>query len=80
MFIMNERTNERTNDMIGVRALRLREGDEMADMDIFQGGLGLSSGSRPYLLAVTEKGYGKRIEVDDFPVQKRARKGVIAIK
>ena len=55
----------------------------MADMDIFQSKMldaSLNPTSRPYLLAVTEKGYGKRIEVEDFPVQRRARKGVIAIK
>jgi DNA gyrase subunit A len=32
------------------------------------------------LLAATENGYGKRTSIDQYPVQKRGGKGVIAIK
>ncbi|WP_457567203.1 DNA gyrase subunit A [Desulfurobacterium sp.] len=33
-----------------------------------------------YLLIVTEKGYGKRVLVSEFPIQRRGGKGVIAAK
>lgn len=67
----------------GVRALKLREGDQMADIDILrpehEGG---DSKNEPpsYVLAVTEKGYGKRIPIEEFRTQRRGGKGVIAIK
>jgi DNA gyrase subunit A len=32
------------------------------------------------LLAATEKGYGKRTSIDEYPIQKRGGKGVITIK
>eukprot|EP01041_Mallomonas_annulata_P001538 gene1538-2966_t len=67
----------------GSRALRLREGDEMADMDIVRANQLATDGlaSEPlYLLAVTQRGYGKRMSVDEFRRQKRGCKGCIAIK
>ncbi|WP_456427133.1 DNA gyrase subunit A [Desulfurobacterium sp.] len=33
-----------------------------------------------YLLVVTEKGYGKRVLISEFPIQRRGGKGVIAAK
>ena len=33
-----------------------------------------------YLLIITEKGYGKRVLLQEFPLQRRGGKGVIAIK
>ncbi|WP_297445158.1 DNA gyrase subunit A [Desulfurobacterium sp.] len=33
-----------------------------------------------YLLIVTEKGYGKRVLISEFPIQRRGGKGVIAAK
>lgn len=87
----------------GVRALKLREGDEMADMDIFRPEgvnvttdnkmdetslsdasanrtLSTSKNSNLQLLAVTEKGYGKRILIDEFSLQRRRGKGSTAIR
>lgn len=65
----------------GVRALNLREGDQMADIDILRPSLLSASATEPsYVLAVTEKGYGKRIPIDEFRTQRRGGKGVIAIK
>ena len=115
----------------GVRALKLREGDEMADIDIVKGdpesraaagddasetadegadgdetedvndadeleeaeggaatvaeGKGSSStaegsSDRPFVLMVTEKGYGKRVELNEFRMQKKGGKGITAIR
>jgi DNA gyrase subunit A len=36
--------------------------------------------SQNFVLIVTEKGYGKRIEIHEFKIQKRGGKGVTAIK
>ena len=66
--------------------MNLRDGDQMADIDILRASL-LSATHSPgnesessYVLAVTEKGYGKRISIDEFRTQRRGGKGVIAIK
>jgi len=77
----------------GSRAMKLRPGDEMADIDVVDeigaGGdtsadagraSGEDSSDKQYLLAVTKKGYGKRIEVDEFRISRRGGMGVIAIK
>lgn len=70
----------------GVRALNLRTGDSMADMDILRPGKHINTTVdtpqqiESYVLAVTEKGYGKRISIDEFRTQKRGGKGVILIK
>lgn len=58
----------------GVISLRLRKDDSVADMDI------LNPETASTLLAVTERGYGKRLEIEDFTLGKRGKKGVIAIK
>jgi DNA gyrase subunit A len=56
----------------GVRGMRLAPGDHIVGMEV------LSHGQT--LFAVTENGYGKRTSIDEYPVQKRGGKGVIAIK
>ncbi len=57
---------------IGVHGMRLAAGDRIVAMEV------LSHGQT--LFAVTENGYGKRTSIDEYPVQKRGGKGVIAIK
>jgi DNA gyrase subunit A len=81
----------------GVRALKLREGDEMADIDIIRASLisasnlAIEAAAAPlakkstgaddlFVLVVTEKGYGKRITMDEFKIQKKGGKGVTALK
>eukprot|EP00607_Mallomonas_marina_P010597 CAMPEP_0182422154 /NCGR_PEP_ID=MMETSP1167-20130531/7755_1 /TAXON_ID=2988 /ORGANISM="Mallomonas Sp, Strain CCMP3275" /LENGTH=218 /DNA_ID=CAMNT_0024599945 /DNA_START=156 /DNA_END=812 /DNA_ORIENTATION=+ len=71
----------------GSRALTLRNGDVMADFDVLTStstSTSLSSDSTPkkkkFLLVVTERGYGKRMLVDLFPLQRRKGKGRTAIK
>jgi DNA gyrase subunit A len=61
----------------GVKALKLRPEDKMADMDILADD---SAGKGSHALVVSSKGYGKRISIDEFRNQKRGGKGVIAIK
>jgi DNA gyrase subunit A len=55
----------------GVRGIRLAEGHEVIGLTIVKDGL---------LLTATENGYGKRTDVDEFPVQGRGGQGVIAIQ
>ncbi|ACI65720.1 predicted protein [Phaeodactylum tricornutum CCAP 1055/1] len=58
----------------GVRAMKLREGDTIADMNV------LSGKNKEYILTVTAQGYGKRIATSEFRAQARGGVGVIAIK
>ncbi|GMI45090.1 hypothetical protein TrCOL_g10287 [Triparma columacea] len=78
----------------GVRSMKLRPGDAITGMSIMGaeegkeeggGGEGGSigegkSGEEGYVLAVTKKGYGKRIPMAEFRSQGRGGIGVIAIK
>ncbi len=56
----------------GVRGMILGKGDRLVGMEV------LSYGQT--LFAATERGYGKRTAIDEYPVQKRGGKGVITIK
>ncbi|MDQ4035814.1 MAG: DNA gyrase subunit A [Chloroflexota bacterium] len=55
----------------GVTAIRLRGDDEVVGMEVVQN-------REDELLVVTEQGFGKRTEIQDFPVKHRATGGVIA--
>eukprot|EP00520_Triparma_pacifica_P006407 CAMPEP_0118640518 /NCGR_PEP_ID=MMETSP0785-20121206/4797_1 /TAXON_ID=91992 /ORGANISM="Bolidomonas pacifica, Strain CCMP 1866" /LENGTH=836 /DNA_ID=CAMNT_0006531913 /DNA_START=794 /DNA_END=3301 /DNA_ORIENTATION=- len=63
----------------GVRSMKLRPGDGVAEMSIMEGEGGEVEGGG-YVLAVTKKGYGKRIPITEFRSQGRGGIGVIAIK
>jgi DNA gyrase subunit A len=56
----------------GVRGIMLREGDEVVGMDVLKPG--------GTILSVTEQGYGKRTEVDEYRVQSRGGVGIINIQ
>jgi len=56
----------------GVKGMRLASGDRIVGMEV------LSHGQT--LFAATEKGYGKRTSIDEYPVRKRGGMGVITIK
>ena len=71
--------------------MRLRDGDEIADMDVVRVGDrpadaivrgGEAGGERggEMLLAVTRGGYGKRVRVDAFQPKGRGGQGMISIK
>ena len=55
----------------GVRGISLREGDEVVSMTVARPG--------GTLLTVTENGYGKRTELDEYRVQSRGGIGIINI-
>eukprot|EP00466_Bigelowiella_natans_P000945 jgi/Bigna1/57852/fgenesh1_pm.32_\ len=59
----------------GVTAIALKGGDELVDMDVIP-----ATRDTSYLLVVTSGGYGKRVQLDEFRVQKRGGVGVIAMK
>ena len=54
----------------GVRGIRLRDGDEVVAMAVVRPG--------GTLLTVTEHGYGKRTELDEYRVQSRGGFGIIS--
>jgi DNA gyrase subunit A len=56
----------------GVRGVTLREGDEVVAMEVVRPG--------STLLTVTEHGYGKRTELDEYRVQSRGGVGIINIQ
>ena len=62
----------------GVRAMKLKSGDTIADMNVL--GRGGNSDKKEFVLCMTEQGYGKRVKTDDFKVTSRGLIGVIAIK
>lgn len=56
----------------GVKAIELEETDEVV-------GLTATDSEREQVLAICERGYGKRTQLDEFRVQNRGGKGVILI-
>jgi DNA gyrase subunit A len=57
----------------GVKAIDLAEGDEVV-------GLIRTEAERQFVLAVCERGYGKRTVLEEFRVQNRGGKGIILIE
>lgn len=55
---------------MGVKAIRLNMGDELISMDVIR------AGSSSTLLTITNQGYGKRTELEEYPQQRRGGKGV----
>ena len=69
----------------GVFGMRFRQDDELVSMTVLPAALhgeesSFSDEERPYLLMVTERGYGKRTKISDYSVQNRGGLGVITIK
>ena len=58
----------------GVIGIRLNEGDYVIGME------SIIQGSKATLLAITENGFGKRTELEEYRVQTRGGKGVITYK
>jgi DNA gyrase subunit A len=56
----------------GVKGIDLRSGDDVVSMEVID--------EDAYLLAVTERGFGKRTKTTEYRQQSRAGKGIIAIK
>jgi DNA gyrase subunit A len=55
----------------GVTAMRLRPGDYIASMEVIE--------PNGYLLVVTDKGFGKRTSLNEYPTKGRATGGVMTI-
>jgi DNA gyrase subunit A len=79
----------------GVKAMSLRQGDELISMDILPSqvvetlvqadeedddSLSADSGSGPWVLVITASGLGKRVPVAKFRLQNRAGLGLMATK
>ena len=58
----------------GVIGIRLDEDDEVIGME------SVIAGGQATLLAITENGFGKRTELEEYRVQKRGGRGVITYK
>ena len=58
----------------GVIGIKLNDGDNVIGMEP------IIAGSKATLLAITENGFGKRTELDEYRVQTRGGKGVITYK
>jgi DNA gyrase subunit A len=56
----------------GVRGITLREGDSVVAMEVLRPG--------GTILSVTEQGYGKRTELDEYRIQTRGGVGIINIQ
>ena len=56
----------------GVRGIELREDDEVVAMEVLEPG--------GTILSVTERGYGKRTELDEYRIQSRGGLGIINIQ
>ncbi|MCC6214870.1 MAG: DNA gyrase subunit A [Polyangiaceae bacterium] len=56
----------------GVKAVELDEGDEVV-------GFGIASAEQSHVLAVCERGFGKRTSLEEFRLQGRGGKGIILI-
>jgi len=57
----------------GVRGITLRDDDVVVSMEVVRAGTGGT------LMTVTERGYGKRTEIDEYRLQSRGGVGVIDI-
>ncbi|SAY38884.1 DNA gyrase C-terminal beta-propeller domain-containing protein, partial [Candidatus Synechococcus spongiarum] len=62
----------------GVRAMALREGDQVIGMDVLAGDH--QAGSAPWVLVASAHGRGKRVAMEEFPLQARAGMGRRALK
>ena len=57
---------------MGVRAIDVADDDQVV-------GMAVTDPARPYVLAVCEKGFGKRASIEEFRQQNRGGKGIILI-
>jgi DNA gyrase subunit A len=65
----------------GVRAVNLREGDKIADVNVVPSTLGKNAtAEEEYVLAVSSRGFGKRLSASDFRARARGGRGILALK
>ncbi len=63
-------------DTMGVRGIRIKTEDEVISMEVIPSGACATKAHAPDLMAVMEKGIGKKTPVIDYPKQKRGGLGV----
>jgi len=64
----------------GVTAIKLQEGDTIADVEVLSGAGKLEEKDDEFVLAITSQGFGKRVSTKEFRTQARGGSGVIALK
>jgi DNA gyrase subunit A len=64
----------------GVRGISLRDDDEVVAMEVVRPVDPAQGGAAGTLLTVTENGYGKRTEIEEYRVQSRGGVGIINIQ
>ena len=69
-----EQVRDMGRNTSGVRGMKLDKGEELVDMVVIR------NSHEATVLAISEKGYGKRSLVDDYREQSRGGKGVITLK
>lgn len=57
----------------GVKGIELEEDDHVIGMEV-------CSSENPYILVVTENGFGKRTEIEEYKVQSRGGKGILTYR
>ncbi|MFH1037005.1 MAG: DNA gyrase subunit A, partial [Patescibacteria group bacterium] len=62
----------------GVRGMRLSGGDKLVGMDVFP--LPKTKDEKRYLFVITENGYGKRTDINEYRLQGRGGSGIITAK
>ena len=62
-----------SRDSMGVRGIKLKDNDYVVSLSV------LTDDEREFILAVTENGFGKRTESNEFRVTNRGGKGIIGI-
>jgi DNA gyrase subunit A len=64
----------------GIRGIRLKKGDEVIGMDIIKNQKSKIKNQKEYLLVVTENGYGKRTNLEEYRPQGRGGSGIKTAK
>ena len=59
----------------GIRGIRLKQGDEVIGFDVISAA-SLKEKTSPYLLVLTENGYGKRTDIKEYRIQTRGGSGI----
>jgi DNA gyrase subunit A len=60
----------------GIRGIRLKKGDEIIGADVIR----ISKQVKNYLLVVSENGYGKRTDLDEYRLQGRGGTGIKTVQ
>lgn len=64
----------------GVRSMRLKEGDAIADVNILSQSSDTDGAKKEFVLAVSSNGFGKRVATSEFLTKGRGGGGVVTMK